>query len=441
MKNLISKLFMVCAVALLAACSSSDDEAVNPVSNPVVPSVAKIGSEVTIQGSGFAAGQTILLQPTGETAIDANAKFTANGATFTIPYTLGEGAVNVVLVQGENQWPLGSMTIVAGDNPISALALPSEMGIGEETTVGGIGFENGDVLLFSDGNGANVTVQGTPTADGLKVAVGKELAEGEYQVALQRGKSEWQLAKVYVYQPRRIESITIAENAFLSMYGLENLELAFGYNDDGTLKSITALPLAAYEFTYSGNTITVDNYKYTLDDQKRIVSHTGVDPYTGEALEYEWTYDADGHLKSICQKGTAESADGNFTQTYADGNLSGYTFSFGNEYQYETKGIRVCPNTVEPAILVNAFSWMFSQDHLFLGFLLNRNVKVSKFVADKWLAGDMDGGTGEDIFIDVPLNSEYANNALTLKTSGTGYYTAPSQGFFANTVTVKYANK
>lgn len=440
MKNLISKLFMVCAVALLAACSSSDDEAVNPVTNPVVPSVAKIGSEVTIQGNGFAAGQTILLQPTGETAIDANAKFTANGATFTVPYTLGEGAVNVVLVQGENQWQLGSMTIVAGDNPISALALPSEMALGEETTVGGIGFENGDVLLFSDGNGANVTVQGTPTADGLKIAVGKDLAEGEYQISLQRGKSEWQLATVYVYQPRRIESITVSDNAYLTMFGLENIELAFGYNDDGTLQSITALPLAAYEFTYSGNTITVDNYKYTLDDQKRIVSHIGADMF-GDPVEYDWTYDADGHLKSICQKGTAESADGNFTQTYADGNLSGYTFSFGNEYQYETKNIRVCPNTVEPAILVNTFSWMFSQDHLLLGFLLNRNVKVSQFVADKWLAGDMDGETGEDIFIDVPLNSEYANNALTLKASGTGYYTSPSQGFFANTVTVKYANK
>lgn len=440
MKNLISKLFMVCAVALLAACSSSDDEAVNPVTNPVVPPVAKIGSEVTIQGNGFAAGQTILLKPEGEIVVAVNANFTANGATFTVPYTLDEGTVSVILVQDNIQWPLGSMTIVAGDNPISAMSIPTEMALGEEATIGGIGFVNSDALLFSDGKGTNVAVQGTPTADGLKIAVGKDLAEGEYQVSLQRGKSEWQLATVYVYQPRRIESITVSDNAYLSMFGLENIELAFGYNDDGTLKSITALPLAAYEFTYSGNTITVDNYKYTLDDRKRIVSHTGADMF-GDPVEYEWTYDADGHLKSICQKGTAESADGNFTQTYADGNLSGYTFSFGNEYQYETKGIRVCPNTVEPAILVNAFSWMFTQDHLLLGFLLNSNVKVSQFVADKWLAGDIDSTTGEDIFIDIPLNSGYANNALTLKASSSGYYTSPSQGFFANTVTVKYANK
>lgn len=428
---------MVCAVALLAACSSSDDEAVNPVTNPVVPSSAKIGSEVTIQGSGFAAGQTILLQPTGETAIDANAKFTTNGATFTIPYTLGEGAVNVVLVQGGNQWQLGSMNIVAGDNPISALALPSEMALGEETTVGGIGFENGDVLLLSDSSDVNVTVQGTPTADGLKVAVGKDLAEGEYQVTLQRGKSEWQLAKVYIYQPRRIESITIADNAYSSMWGGGDLTITFSYNDDGTLQSVTA-PIAAYEFTYSGNTITVDNYKYTLDDQKRIVSHTGADMF-GDPVEYEWTYDANGHLKSICQKGTAEDADGNFTQTYANGNLSGYTFGYGNEYQYETKGIRVCPNTVEPAHLLNTVSWMFSQDHFFIGFLLNRNVKASQFVADKWLAGDMDASTGEDIFNEVALSPEYKDNTLTLKANG--MFISSAQGLLGNTVTVKYANK
>lgn len=440
MKNLISKLFMVCAVALLAACSSGDDEAVNPVSNPVVPSVAKIGSEVTIQGSGFAAGQTILLQPTGETAIDANAKFTANGATFTVPYTLDEGTVSVILVQDGNQWQLGSMTIVAGDNPISAMSIPTEMALGEEATIGGIGFDNGDALLFSDSKGTNVAVQGTPTADGLKVAVGKELAEGEYQVSLQRGKSQWLLATVYVYQPRRIESITIADNAYSSMWGGGDLTLAFSYNDDGTLKSVVSSPaVLAYEFAYSGNTISVDSYTYTLDEQKRIVSHTGMDPYTGAALEYDWTYDTDGHLKSICQKGTAENADGNFTQTYADGNLSGYTFSFANEYQYETKGIRVCPKTVEPAHLVNTFSWLFTQDHFFLGFLLNRNVKTSAFVADKWLAGDMDSSTGENIFNEVPLSPEYSDNILTLKANG--MFISSAQGLLGNKVTVKYANK
>lgn len=437
MKNLFSKLLLCCAVAFCAACSSSDDEASNPVSNPVFPSVAKIGSECTIQGNGFASGQTLLLQPAGETAIDANARFTVNGATFTVPYTLGVGTVSVILVADGNQWPLGTLAVTAGDNPVSALSLPSEMALGEDVTVGGIGFESGDVLVFTS-EGASVMVNGTPATDGLKVSLGSSLAEGDYAVSLQRGKSVWELSDVYVYQPRRIESITISDHAYLSVYGLENLVLAFSYNDDGTLKSIDGSPLLAYEFAYSGNTISVDNYTYKLDDQKRIVSHTGMDPYTGGTLEYEWSYDAEGHLVSIKQKGSEDNADGNLTQAYANGNLSKYTFSMANEYLHNSKAIRLCPNTPEPAYLVNAFAWLMSKDDFFLGFLLN-NAKTSTFVTDTWFAGDIDWETGEDTFNEFSLAPSYEANVLTLTTNGV--YTSSAQGFFGNKVAVKYANK
>ena len=63
MKKLISMMLMLCAIVTFSACSSDDDGPTNPVTNPVVPTSAKIGAEVTVQGSGFATGQTLLLQP------------------------------------------------------------------------------------------------------------------------------------------------------------------------------------------------------------------------------------------------------------------------------------------------------------------------------------------------------------------------------------------
>lgn len=61
MKKLISMMLMLCAFITFSACSSDDDGPTNPVSNAVVPTSAKIGAEVTVQGSGFAAGQTLYL--------------------------------------------------------------------------------------------------------------------------------------------------------------------------------------------------------------------------------------------------------------------------------------------------------------------------------------------------------------------------------------------
>ena len=49
MKKMISMMLMLCAIITFSACSSDDDGPSNPVSNQVVPSSAKIGSEVTVQ--------------------------------------------------------------------------------------------------------------------------------------------------------------------------------------------------------------------------------------------------------------------------------------------------------------------------------------------------------------------------------------------------------
>lgn len=441
MKKLISMMLMLCAFITFSACSSDDDGPTNPVSNAVVPTSAKIGAEVTVQGSGFAAGQTLYLQPEQGTEVNTNAKMSANGATFTIPYTMTEGKVNVVLKTGNDSWTLGSMTLLAADNPISTLSLPGEMGIGEEVTLTGIGFAQGDKIVVGD-----KTLEATVTADGVKVTIPADLAEGEYAVSLVRGNASWELGKVYAFQQRQVESITVSDNQMLSyygsMFGLTEgvLTLNLSYNADGTLKEITSNGTLGWVFNYSGKTISVENtpYTYTLDDQGRVISSTGMDMMTGDEVAYTWSYDANGYLTSVKQVGAADDADVNFLSTYTDGNLSAYTLSLTNEFT-TNKSIRTCPNTVEPYYLLNTFNWLMSRDDLFLGFLLNRNVKVSTYLPNQVIADDQDMETGDMIKATTGIESSFENNALTIQSMGTAI--SQAQGIYANKVVVKYKNK
>ena len=459
MKKLISMMLMLCAVITFSACSSDDDGPSNPVSNPTVPQSAKIGAEVTIQGTGFAEGQTLWLVPEYGEAVNVNAKMATSGAKFTVPYTLNEGKVDVVLQVENNKWTLGSMTLLAAENPITAISVPSGLALGKEVTIAGIGFAEGDKIVLIpvanatkshmiDKTPQGTTVVPTVTADGVKFTVPADLAEGEYTVFLVRGNSTWALGTTAVYVDRRIESITITDNDMLTMYapmlGLEDgkLVVTFNYNEDGSLKAITSNGTVGWAFEYNGKTITTTNsysqpLAYTIDDQGRIISSTGYDMY-GEEVAYTWSYDANGYLESVKQVGAADDADVNLLNTYTDGNLSAYTMSMVNELTTD-KSIRTCPNTVEPLYLLNGFSLMQTREDLFLGFLLNRNVKVSTYVPNQLIATDIDYSTGGETKNTVAIEKSFENNCLTLKTTGGAI--SQAQAMLSNTVVVKYQNK
>lgn len=439
MKKLISMMLMLCAIITFSACSSDDDGPSNPVSNQVVPSSAKIGSEVTVQGNGFASGQTIYLLPEQGAEVNANAKMTSNGATFTIPYTMTPGKVNVVLKVANDSFTLGSMNLLAADNPISTLSLPADMAIGQEVTIAGIGFAQGDKIVVGD-----KTIDATIAADGVKFTVPADLAEGEYAVSLVRGNSTWELGKVYAYQQRQVESIIITDNAFLTMmaskFGLTEgvLTLNMAYNADGSLQKITSNGNLSWDFNYNGKTVTVDGYTYTLDDQGRIVSSTAMDMQTAEEVTYTWSYDANGYLVSVKKNGAEDNDDANFLSTYTDGNLSAYTLSLTNDFTTD-KSIRTCPNTVEPFYLLNTFNWLMSRDDLFIGFLLNRNVKVSTNVPSQIIADDFDYNTGDMGKTTSGIESSFANNTLTMQVAGVAI--SQAQGLYANKVVVTYKKK
>ncbi len=458
MKKLISMMLMLCAIITFSACSSDDDAPVNPVSSVRVPSSAKIGDEVTVQGSGFAAGQTLYLQQ-GTEAVDVNARMSASGATFTVPYTLNVGTAKVVLHNGNDNWILGDINLTEPANPISSMKMPTQMAIGSTQALTAIGFQDGDKLKFEpvvaskEMMSSSAYVDGVVTGDSLVITVPSSYEEGDYSVSLVRGKNEWSLGQAYVYQARRIESITISGNQMMRMYagmlGLtdDDMVLNLKYNDNGMLTAIeTNAANVGWNITYDGNVASCDNYTFTLDENNRVVSSTAleIDYEIGEYVTatYNWNYDANGYLVSVKKAGVEEDAN-NLLNTYENGNfvdtrnVTNETEVVYTKFAYNNE-VRACPGTMEPAYLINTFAWIVQRDHLFLGMLIGQNMAISAYVPNQISAYDYDQVTGEENTTPCAIASSFANNTLTMQTSANP---SAAQSFFANKISVKYANK
>lgn len=414
MKKLISMLLMLCAIITFSACSSDDDGPSNPVSNQVVPSSAKIGSEVTVQGNGFASGQTIYLQPEQGAEVNANAKMTSNGATFTIPYTMTPGKVNVVLKVANDSFTLGSMNLLAADNPISTLSLPAEMGLGQEVTLAGIGFAQGDKIVVGD-----KTIDATVTTDGVKFTVPADLAEGEYAVSLVRGNSTWELGKVYAFQPKRIKSIYF-ENGLLSMIGAQSVTMNFTYNADGTLAEIASAEGLGWKFTYDGNVvktvspITDGELEFTIENGKVVKSTAAKAEAEYPTTQYDyWTYNNDNTLASVTNKDQWYRGLQLTDITMEDGNLASYEFGGSMKFTAD-KSIKAIPGTIDVRYLLDLFSYVFQGEDIFVGLLLNQQVTNSSYMPAKAHFGYQDFETGDNKWADVDLNTTFKDNVLSI---------------------------
>lgn len=414
MKKLISMMLMLCAFITFSACSSDDDGPTNPVSNAVVPTSAKIGAEVTVQGSGFAAGQTLYLQPEQGTEVNTNAKMSANGATFTIPYTMTEGKVNVVLKTGNESWTLGSMTLLAADNPISTLSLPGEMGLGEEVTLTGIGFAQGDKIVVGE-----KTLEATVTADGVKVTIPADLAEGEYAVSLVRGNASWELGKVTVFQPKRIKSIYF-ENGLLGMIGAESTTMNFTYNADGTIAEITSPEGLSWKFTYEGNVVKTTSpiyeipLEFTFENGKIVKSTAAKAEADYPTTQYDyWTYNNDNTLASVTNEDKWYRGLQLTDITMEDGNLASYEFGGSMKFTAD-KSIKAIPGTIDVRYLLDLFSYVFQGEDIFVGLLLNQQVTNSSYMPTKAHFGYQDFETGDNKWADVDLNTTFKDNVLSI---------------------------
>ncbi len=447
MKKLLSMMLMICAFVTFTACSSDDGPQGDqcPLSDVVVPTSMKIGSEVTVQGKGFTSSQKFYLSvKDGAYPVElTDVKVSASGVTFTVPYTVVEDKTFVFSVlDGEKEWKYGSITILAADSPVSAVSIPSQIALMSNATITGTGFVDGDKIGIKNDQVDDIIYFDAKTVDGGVTIDATTALEGDVDVYLRRGYSEWKIGTTYTYLPRVISSITVSDNYFINLYAgmlrLEGSELKLDmqYDKDYALQSVKTNSALEWEFTYSGNTISFTGqfsdgpFTYTLDDNKRIVSSTAYD-MCGDEVTYTWHYDADGYLVSI----TSSDKSDVLSATYADNNLQAYNFQF--DYGTDTQNtVKAYPATVEPVYLLNSFSWIATKEDLFFGFLLNQNVKISSSILGTFNVGDT--GKSFDVASDLKFDDTTGVSNLTLTTSSEDGVVDENGGLYSNKVTVVY---
>lgn len=454
MKKMISMMLMLCAIFTFSACSSDDDDPVNPLTGVVIPQSAQIGSVMTIQGTGFAAGQVIQLTLADAEPVEVEAKYSANGATFTVPYTLSTGTASVVLKVGNNNWPLGSVMLTAPANPISAFSLPSELALNSNMDLNGIGFQKGDLLKFdrididlasqkmrSIELASNVAMVTSTDSTTLSVTI-PTLEDGNYDVSLIRGKNTWSLGTSYIYQPKRIKSIYY-ENPSMNV----SFTMNFSYNENGTLAAIESPEELSYQFEYDDSLIITTSamnmkpLKFTVKDGKIVKSTAGraQEEYPSTMYNY-WSYNDDNTLASVKNKDKYYDGAELLEVKNENNNVSAFSLSRVSESSFDASHeLHAVPGTIDVRYLLNAIIYMMQGEDIFVGMLLNNNVKTSSYLPTIQHIGYQDFNDLEEKVADVNLNTSFFNNTLTI--DFLNFHDLDQYGTFGSKVQVVYEDK
>ena len=444
-------MLMLCAIFTFSACSSDDDDPVNPLTGVVIPQSAQIGSVMTIQGTGFAAGQVIQLTLADAEPVEVEAKYSANGATFTVPYTLSTGTASVVLKVGNNNWPLGSVRLTAPANPISAFSLPSELALNSNMDLNGIGFQNGDLLRFdridldqkmrSVAHASNVAMVTSTDSTTFSVTI-PTLEDGNYDVSLIRGKNTWSLGTSYIYQPKRIKSIYY-ENPSMNV----SFTMNFSYNENGTLAAIESPEELSYQFEYDDSLIITTSamnmkpLKFTVKDGKIVKSTAGraQEEYPSTMYNY-WSYNDDNTLASVKNKDKYYDGAELLEVKNENNNVSAFSLSRVSESSFDASHeLHAVPGTIDVRYLLNAIIYMMQGEDIFVGMLLNNNVKTSSYLPTIQHIGYQDFNDLEEKVADVNLNTSFFNNTLTI--DFLNFHDLDQNGIYGSRVQVVYEDK
>lgn len=408
MKKILSVLCLILGIGLFTACSGNEDNASpqNPVTNVSMPKSAEIGATVTIQGTGFTPDARFYLEDTQKKRTEVAAEISDAGAVLTIPMTVTAGNYNVVLLQN-GEWTLGSLTLTAPGLPVTSLSLPGTANPGKEFVISGIGFKTGDAITLQADNASPITINNTTaSASELTLPIPESTPEGTYTISLAREANSWKLGTIKVQKAMRIASFQ-----FESAAG--NVSLAFSYDSNGRLTTISDGEGMEYKLAYNNNNtvtfvspISENTVTLKIEDGK-VVSSPIFDMYNDPAGTYVWNYTSD-YLTSMT------GGDPELAFNYDNnGNLTSFTGMQDLTYEYGDNAKDAIPGTIDPAIALNFMTLLYGNDATLIGFFLNNTTKVSAKVPTK-LTLTVQDETGADVQISSDITSSYSNNTLTM---------------------------
>lgn len=101
--------------------------------------------------------------------------------------------------------------------------------------------------------------------------------------------------------------------------------------------------------------------------------------------------------------------------------------------------LHAVPGTIDVRYLLNAIIYMMQGEDIFVGMLLNNNVKTSSYLPTIQHIGYQDFNDLEEKVADVNLNTSFFNNTLTI--DFLNFHDLDQYGTFGSKVQVVYENK
>ena len=338
------------ALSIFFSCQEIDDQrgqgGQNPLSECVLPSTVQAGEEALVQWNGFQKHAKISLVAEGGQEYDIPVKVvTDSGIMFVVPAGLPAGEYIVVLEQ-EGRKELGKIQVAAADMPITGLALPSGLAIGEMLLIEGIGFEEGCSIVLVDDAGNEYTAAASLVPSGVTVEFPSDIVKGNYEIYFIQDGASWLIAPSFtVYGGSGIKGLTRLDyytpyvgtallrlsweisreepvTMTLSEYLVEGAEVTLQAYDQYICNAA-----GTFELKHDGFESSNDMKTTYLRDAEGSVTGSDVLIYgKSKATAFTWTYDADGYLTDI------SSSSGSFRSLdYTDGNLTMFRNS-GFEY-------------------------------------------------------------------------------------------------------------
>ena len=329
--------------------------------------------------------------------------------------------------------------------------MPSELALNSNMDLNGIGFQNGDLLKFdrididaqemrSVELASNVAMITSTDSTTLSVTI-PTLEDGNYEVSLIRGKNKWSLGTSYIYQPKRIKSIYY-ENSSMGSFTMN-----FSYNENGTLAAIESPEELSYQFEYDDSLIITTSVmnmkplKFTVKDGKIVKSTAGraEEEYPSTMYNY-WSYNDDNTLASV--KNDDKYYDGAelFKVKNENNNVSAFSLSRVSESSFDASHeLHAVPGTIDVRYLLNAIIYMMEGEDIFVGMLLNNNVKTSSYLPTIQHIGYQDFNDLKEKVADVNLNTSFSNNTLTI--DFLNFHDLDQYGTFGSKVQVVYEDK
>ena len=261
----------------------------NEMADCVCPESVRAGKDAVLQWEGFLEGDSLVAVSEDGDEYELTVSYvTSSGMGFNVPVDVPAGRYMLVLVRNE-RIELGEVEITAPVMPVTGLSVPSSALVGETVLIGGVGYKQGCMVVFTDSEGAESELAATLTNEGISVVLPEDMQAGSYDLYLLQDNLSWLLKEGFTVTEEVVEvkDKDLAELKYTHPYYATSV-----VQNSWKIDSDDPLTLIFYEYVVSDGIAELSSYdSYQADATgKFVLVNDGME----ESNDLEITYHRDG---------------------------------------------------------------------------------------------------------------------------------------------------